>query len=513
VARYCSRSGEASGVKPLSKSKLVAFRQCPKRLWLEIHKPELAEVSAKSEAIFRTGHQVGDIARQLYDPVGAGALLDLKSEGVRGAIARTTALLSERRPIFEAGFAAAGGLAFADALLPNPDGQTWRMVEVKASGSVKEYQRDDVAIQSYVAKAAGLQLSSVALAHIDTKWTYPGGGDYRGLLREADLSEEASSRSAAVRGWIAEAQLVAKAETPPAIDPGAHCTDPFDCSFSGHCNEGRQQPQFPVQWLPRIQTNALKAHIADNDVSDMTEVPLELLNEVQQRVRSCTLTGSVYFDQEGARADLAPYPLPALFLDFETINFGVPIWAGTRPYQQIPFQFSVHGLDASGSLHHTEFLDLSGEDPSAKFAKSLVSLCGSTEPVFVYNAGFEGARLSELAARFPDLARALLLIKSRLVDLWPIAVRRYYHPSQQGSWSIKQVLPALVPALKYEDLDGVAGGGMAQEAFLEAIHSDTTSGRREDLRRQLLAYCRLDTLAMLEIWRVFSGQDLGGDHG
>lgn len=488
----------------LSKSKLVAFRQCEKRLWLEVHRPDLADVSAKSEAIFRTGHQVGDIARQLYDPCGEGALLDLKMEGVGPALDRTRQVLQAGKPVFEAGFAAAGALAFSDVLLPTGGG-AWRMVEVKASASVKDYQRDDVAIQSFIARAAGLELSGVAVAHIDSKWTYPGGGVYQGLLKEVDLSAEAFSRQGEVKTWINAAQQVAAASSPPDIQPGRHCNDPFECGFAHHCNAGGRPAEFPVEWLPRIQARDLKTFIAENEVSDMRQLPRELLNEVQNRVRDCTLRGEVYFDAEGSRSDLARHPLPALFLDFETISFAVPAWAGTRPFQQIPFQFSIHRLDAGGDLQHAEFLDLSGEDPSKRFAETLVRACGSTEPVFVYNAGFEGARLSELAFRFPGLGESLLSIKSRLVDLWPIAVRRYYHPMQQGSWSIKELLPAVAPELRYDDLEGVADGRMAQDAFLEAIQADTSADRQEALRQQLLRYCGLDTLAMMRVWEVFSG--------
>ncbi len=493
-------------MRPLSKSKLVAFRQCPKRLWLEIHKPELAKVSATSEAVFRTGHEVGELAMSLYDPAGVGVLVKLKEEGVAAAVARTTELLQERRPIFEAGFSEAGGLAFCDVLLPESGSQSgWRMIEVKASGSVKDYQRDDVAIQSYIARSAGLELSAVSLAHIDTGWTYPGGGDYRGLLKEVDLSEEAFAKAADVREWINDAHAVAWQENQPDIETGSHCSQPFDCSFNEHCNEGRKQAEFPVDWLPRIQTKALKTFISEGNIQDMSQVPRDLLNEIQKRVRDCTVTGQPFFDLEGAGADLAGHSLPALFIDFETINFGVPIWAGTRPYQQIPFQFSVQRLDSEGALSQVSFLDLSGRDPSRRFALELISACGTIEPIFVYNAGFESARLTELAARYTDLARGLGGIRERIVDLLPVAQRRFYHPSQKGSWSIKHVLPAVVPSLRYADLGGVADGGMAQEAFLEAIQEETSPDRREELRKQLLAYCGLDTLAMVRIWQVFSG--------
>jgi hypothetical protein len=488
----------------LSKSKLISFRQCPKRLWLELHRPELAEVSASAQAIFRTGHQVGDLARALYDQNRIGILIDKDVLGVDGAIAETQAILSRRLPIFEAGLAGGGGLAFADILLPAKD-NAWRMVEVKASASVKEYQREDVAIQAYVAKSAGVALTSVAVAHIDSKWTYAGDGDYRGLLREVDCSDEAFSRSGEVSEWVRQAHEVAWTDQEPAIKPGSHCTEPFECGFANHCNEHGSPAVHPVRWLPRIQAKELKTYLAEHAVAEMSDVPAELLNEQQLRVKECTIRNETFFDSEGARRDLDRWPLPVKFLDFETIMFAVPIWAGTRPFQQIPFQFSLHHVGEGGEVDHTSFLDLSGSDPSHAFACALLWAAQGSDPVFVYNAAFEATRIEELALRFPELAVPLSDLRQRLVDLYPIALRRFYAPSQQGSWSIKRLLPAVVPSLTYEDLDGVADGGMAQEAYLKAISAECSPEWREDLRRELLRYCRLDTWGMVKIWEVFSG--------
>jgi hypothetical protein len=183
----------------------------------------------------------------------------------------------------------------------------------------------------------------------------------------------------------------------------------------------------------------------------------------------------------------------------------VPVWAGTRPYQQIPFQFSLHKV--AGSLEHSHFLDLSGQDPSRPFAEAVIEACGSAGPVFVYNAKFEKMILRQLATRFPDLAPGLDAVIARVIDLLPIAEKCFYHPSQCGSWSIKSVLPAAVPDLSYEQLDGIKDGGMAMSAFAEAIHPATTPERKDEIRTQLLAYCCLDTMAMVELWKVFAGRD------
>lgn len=486
----------------------MALRQCPKRLWLEIHRPDLREDSAATQASFSIGFQVGDIARQIYDPDGRGALIDIESEGFSQAFERSKALMQTPQTVFEAGFSANGALAFADVMLPeeSADKLVWHMVEVKSSTSVKDYHRDDVAVQSYVARSAGIPLASVALAHIDSSWTYPGDGDYRGLLKENDLTAEAFARSDEVESWIAKAADIAASAMEPEETAGDQCWSPFECGFYGYCTRNDPKPEYPVNWLPRISSEKIKA-LADRGIADMRDVPDALLNERQVRVKELTANKTVYFDSVATAAALVAYPLPAYFLDFETIQFAVPIWKGTRPYQQIPFQFSLHTLDESGGLSQIPFLDLSGNDPSEAFAHALLAACGHQGPVFVYNAGFETARIRELAARFPQLSSDLLAINDRVVDLLPIAREHYYHPSQEGSWSIKKVLPAVVPELRYDALDGVQDGGMAMEAFLEGIHPSTSNERKAEIERQLLAYCCLDTYAMVRLWQVFAGRN------
>jgi hypothetical protein len=495
-------------MRNLSKSNLLAFRQCPKRLWLEVHHPDYRIDSEDAKARFALGNQVGKVAQKLYDPKGKGQEVVRERGHYANAFARTDQLLESSQPIFEAGFESGGAQAFADVMLPVRKGgrKVWRMIEVKSSTAVKDYHRDDVAIQAFVASRSGVPLVSIALVHIDSKWTYPGGNDYQGLLIEEDLTDEAFERYAEVKAWIADAQAIARKRREPTICTGAQCTDPFECGFLSYCQMQEPQAEYPVQWLPGVLRKELKTLIEDDGVIDMRQVIDELLNERQQRVKTHTLSGNTYFDQVGAAADLASHKLPACFLDFETIQFAVPIWKGTRPYQQIPFQFSLHRLGRSGKLEPQSFIDLSGDDPSKGFAEALIGACGERGPVFVYNAGFETGRIRELAERFPRLKRSLLAINERVVDLLPVARERYYHPSQQGSWSIKDVLPAIAPDLSYADLGDVQDGGMAMNAFMEATANKTAAARKAQIEKQLLDYCALDTYAMVRLWQFFSSR-------
>lgn len=494
----------------LSKSKLLAFRQCPKRLWLEVHQPEMRSDSSATEASFSIGNQVGAIARQIYDPKGKGALINPQEEGFEVAFARSQALLRSAQPIFEAGFKAAGALAFADVMLPARKGRqrVWRMVEVKSSTSVKDYHRDDVAVQAFVAKAAGIPLSAISLAHIDSTWIYPGNGDYQGLLVESDLTDASFEREEEVIAWINQAQKVIAKRKAPNISTGKQCEQPYECGFFAHCQSQESQVEHPIQWLPGRPSNALATYLERHGVVDLRDAPDALLTELQLRVKRATLSAKPYFDKRGAKLALAEHTWPAYFMDFESIQFAVPVWKGTRPYQQIPFQFSVHRLSRTGKLAHRDFLNLSGKDPSRAFAVALIAACGERGAIFIYNASFESARIRELADRFKRLAAPLMALLDRIVDLLPIARAHYYHPSQKGSWSIKVVLPALCPDQSYSDLDGVRDGGMAMTAFLEAIDAQTTAPRKEEIERQLLAYCKLDTSAMVQMWSKFTGMAL-----
>ena len=227
-------------------------------------------------------------------------------------------------------------------------------------------------------------------------------------------------------------------------------------------------------------------------------MPAERLsNPKHLKVHTATLSGKAILESEAIK-QIQALPYPRYYLDFETIGFAVPVWAGTRPYMQLPFQWSCHIEQTDGSITHKEFLDLSGNDPREMFARTLIEAVSTQGPVIVYNAGFEGARIKELATAFPHLSSGLLAIPERFFDLLPLARNHYYHPDMKGSWSIKDVLPTIAPELDYANLE-VGDGAMAQEAYKEAIHSQTTIERKEKVRHAMLRYCKQDTIAMVKI--------------
>lgn len=493
-------------MRRLSKSKILAHRQCPKRLWLALYKPEMEETDSSTQGRMDAGNQVGELARRVLAQNVRGELYRYGDYGI--TLIHMKDSLMNKRPIFEGPFMADDTVIHADILLPhNQDGkQGWHLVEVKSSTSVKDYHRDDLAIQAYVIVRSGMRrLRSVSLAVIDSSWIYPGNNDYQGLFKLHDLTLETFERKMEVDSWIKAAHNTAASFVEPDIAPGPQCSQPYDCGFHAYCTRNQPVAEHPITWLPHFSSAKIDSLLSQG-VTDMRDVPDAMLNDKQRRVRENTLAGTVYFNTQGAASALASHGLPAYFMDFETTQHTIPVWTGTRPYQQIPFQFSVHTLEATGQLDHREFLDLSGNDPSESFARALIAACGNEGPVYVYSASFENGRIADLAERFAHLRDALLAISSRVVDLLPVAREHYYNPSQQGSWSIKKVLPALAPELRYDALDGVQDGGMAMDAYAEAIQPDTVPERKTQLESQLLAYCKLDTYAMVRLWQVFSGR-------
>ena len=482
----------------LSKSKILLHRQCAKRLWLQAYRPELAEVDASAEARFRDGNKVGDVARQLYP---GGDFIDTLNR--KEALARTAAdLEAGGKPIFEAAFLHNDVLVRADLLVPEESG--YRLVEVKSSTSVKDYHLEDIAVQAWVMKQAGLEPSCCRVAHINNEFVYPGSGNYHGLLKEEPVDAEIRELISEVPDWIGQAQATLKRTEEPSIVPGDQCSTPFACDFFNYCSPPETDVEFPVEIMPYGKKMA--EQLRAEGYRDLRDVPAEMLtNPKHIRVHRVSSTGVAELDVEATEA-VRNLPYPRYYLDFETIAFAVPVWAGTSPYKQIPFQWSCHIEQADGTLTHQEFLDITGSDPRRGFAESLIKAVGTDGPVIVYNAPFEGSRMKELAEALPDLAPQLLAAVDRLFDLLPLARNHYYHPDMKGSWSIKAVLPTIAPELDYSNLT-VSHGGMAQDAYLDLIGTELSDADKAELRKALLAYCEQDTLAMVKITNEWERQE------
>ena len=480
----------------LSKSKIIAHRQCPKRLWLQVNRPELIEISVATQVRLDEGNKVGDIARQNYP---GGVFIETLNR--TEAIAQTKDTVAKHQTIFEGAFFEEDVMIRADLLFPDKEG--YRLVEVKSSTGVKGYHVDDVTVQGWVMEKAGCTPTSMALAYINKQFVYQGDGNYQDLFTEADLSSQVKPNISHVQSWVDAAKTTLASSEEPKITPGGQCTSPFTCDFIGYCSPPEEGVEYPVEILP--YGKAIASELRSDGYKDLRDVPAKRLsNPKHLKVHAATLSGKAILESEAIN-QIQNLPYPRYYLDFETIGFAVPIWAGTRPYMQLPFQWSCHIEQADGSITHKEFLDLSGGDPREMFAKTLIEAVSTHGPVVVYNAGFEGARIKELATAFPHLSTGLLTIPERFFDLLPLARNHYYHPDMKGSWSIKDVLPTIAPELDYANLE-VSDGAMAQEAYKEAIHSQTTSERRDVARKAMLKYCEQDTIAMVKIVQAWGAK-------
>jgi hypothetical protein len=483
----------------LSKSRLIAAWQCAKRLHLEKHHPELAEISARTESLWNTGYQVGEIAQQIY---GTPDSVEIPYDRRNGVMVGATRRLLDNGadfPIFEPTFQHENVLVRADVLVP--DGAGWRVIEVKASTSVKDYHVLDCAIQDWVLRNSGIDVTSISLAHIDNQFVYQGDGDYRGLLCENDLTDEVRTLEPTVLELVAKAREAVTGPM-PHVRIGGQCTSPYDCQFIHHC--WPTDTEYPVTGLGG--NRARLAEFVHRGWTDIRQVDAsEIASESQQRIYRVTCCGEPEV-LDAARRELSALAYPRYYLDFETIGPAVPVWAGTRPYAPVPIQWSCHIDDGSGdgtpsSMRHEEFLDLSGEPPMRKLAERLIDCLGDEGPVLMYTS-YERSVINGLIDMFPDLTVPLKKILDRLFDLHPVVKANYYHPKMLGSWSIKAVTPALVPGMDYATLEGIREGTAASDGFLEAIDEDTKPSRKAELEEQLRTYCRFDTEAMVEIVRM-----------
>ena len=481
----------------LSKSKLVAYRQCPKRLWLQTYRRELAQQSEAVENRRAQGNLVGAAAQRLH-PQGRliGHVFDLAS-----ALRETEEALAQPGDLtlFEPALRSDDVLVRADVLIRR-EGR-YRMIEVKASTKVKDSHFTDAAIQTWVARGAGLDIEQVELAHIDNRFVYPGSDDYRGLFAHADMTAAVEPLQAHIPVWVDGAQRDL-AGPMPEIAVGKQCHDPFQCEFLAFC--APEDVAFPVELLPN--SSRLARALRQEGFSDLRDVPLDRLpREDHRRIWRATTLGQPELDPAAA-AKLQALPWPRYFLDFETVGPAVPRWAGTRPYQKIPMQWSCHRQEADGSLTQLPpYLDTTGADPRRAFAASLVAAIGNDGIIVVYNATFERGVMMQMADAFDDLAPALRDMTSRLFDLLPFAREHYYHPAMLGSWSIKRVLPTIAPDLDYGNLDTVQSGEMVEPIYFEMVDPATTREHRDALANALLMYCARDTLAMVRLASYFAG--------
>lgn len=486
-----------SKVPRLSKSKFLSGLQCHKRLYLEVHHPSLAtKPDAGTQAMFDMGTEVGELARSRF---AGGTLVTAGYRQSESALAQTAALIQDLAvpAIFEAAFLYGGVLVRADILerIPAAEGRSsgWRLIEVKSSTKVKDVHLEDLAVQSEVILGTGLRLVSVCLMHINTGYVYRDGPiDLTELFAIQDLSEAVAQRRASVPERLAEMNRILLQAQPPAIEPDQHCHTPYDCPFWEHCTKDK-----PARWIHYLPgSKQVVGQLTQQGVTTIDEIPADTkLSLIQRRVKE-----DVEWVSSKLGLVLKAVQYPVHHLDFETVMLAVPRFSETRPYQALPVQWSNYIEQATGELRHEEFLHKDARDPRRVLAEALLESLGERGSICVYSP-YERSILEQLATALPSLRQALSRIINRLWDLFPIVRDHYYHPAFGGSYSIKSILPVMVPSLAYDDL-AIKEGGHAASQYYRMVFVETDWVERATIEEALLRYCARDTLAMVELRRA-----------
>lgn len=484
----------------LSKSQIIRGLQCHKSLWLHRNKPELRdEIDESQQALFASGADVGVLAQQLFPggvefPYGELSLaeqLDKTSVAIAAGI----------KSIYEATIKHDHVLIKTDILHYGLDG--WELYEVKSSTGLKDIYLDDIAVQYHVLAGAGIEPVRAFLVVLNRDYVRQGEIDVHQLFSKIDVTELVKNKQTEVIAEIGRQKAMLMVEQ-PVIDIGPQCDNPYSCDFKGHCWAHVPQPSvFDLRDLGRPDPFAFYRQ----GVVCLKDLPLDQLGWRQQLQVEGTLYRKEQIDTDAVRAFLGELVYPVSYLDFETTYMNpVPLYDGSRPYQQIPFQFSLHIQDiADGPTRHVGFLaDAAAGDPRPAFIEALLHALPKEGSIVVYNRRFEVRILNELIANFPAEAGLLTADVERIIDLMePFRQKSVYLWPFGGSYSLKVVLPAMVPELSYDGLP-VANGEDASMAWLNMLNSkDVQEVAR--LRQELHDYCHLDTLAMVKLVEKLQG--------
>jgi len=475
----------------LSKSLYTRGLQCHKSLFLDRHRPELrAAPSPELEALWKSGHEVGDFAHMLFP---GGVVVPFDGLTKEEQLAKTREEIDRgTKAIYEATFSHNDVFVKADIIVRNRG--YWDLYEVKSSTSVKEHYWDDVAVQYYVLSGCGLPLHKAYLVHINNGYVRDGDIVPEELFVLQDITGIVKEKQVSIPDTLGEMRAMLRG-TLPKIGIGPHCEDPYECDFMDFC----------WQHVPEDSVFSLRGRGIDQwelyrqGVVRLEDVPLDSLNLMQRMQVEYHLDRKSHADPKKIGEFLKKITYPVCFLDFETFGSAIPRFDGTRPYQQVPFQYSLHRIDAEGrELMHFEYLAQPGGDPRKEIAEKLSGEVPFGACVVVYNMAFERRVLRELGGSIPNLRKRLNAVSEGMVDLMDPFQRRYiYHWRMNGSYSLKSVLPVLVPEMTYEDLE-ISGGAMASEAYftMETVADPAGLSR---LRAALLEYCKQDTLGLVRL--------------
>lgn len=479
----------------LSKSKYCRAKQCNKMLWLDKNMPEVLQQTA-NEDILRNGIKVGELAKGLL-----GEYIDIEyNKDLKIMLQQTKEALSKVPNIItEASFNYDNNFCSVDILKNDIDGL--EIYEVKSSTSVSEVYLDDISYQVYVLLNLGYKVKSANIVYINNQYVRQGELELDKLFNIEDVTEIAYSKQREIKEKIEQIREYMQNDNEPEKELGMHCFEPYKCGYWNYCT--KHLPIKNIFWLAGMHKDK-KIDLYKKGIYRLEDVVKEDINEkYKEQVEFELYNKEPLIKKEEIREFMKDIHYPLYFLDFETYQTPIPEYDRIRPYMKIPFQYSLHYIEKEdGELKHKEFLGEAGVDPRRELAERLVEDIPADACVLVYNMSFEKSRLGELAEAFPDLSEKLLNIRENIKDLMvPFFYRMYYDKQLEGSYSIKAVLPTLYPdkpEYDYHNLEIVHNGGEASEIF--ASLGQKSKKEQEKIRKALLEYCKLDTLAMVKVW-------------
>ena len=474
----------------LSEARVAAGLQCHRRLWWTVHDPDAVELSSDVSGPRTAAHRawVGPAARTL-GPGGVRVAVD-PGDGAR-AVEETQRLLVAGQPtIYAASLCADRVRVTIDILSRREDG--WGVTAIRSALQIKAHHIHDVAVQAWVARAHGLDVHLIEVAHLNRAHRHPDVGP---LWVPVDVTGPAEAFLLTLGDELAE-QHAMLAEPLPHVEPGPHCTTPYACPFARRCWPRR--PRHHIGELYRIgQTHVDRLRREGYVTIDELPDPAQEASVRARQVKAVKTHAVVV--EAGLAGALDAIEGPVAYLDFEAIAPALPVLAGCGPYATLPVQFSVHRRDTDGSLLHTAWLAGALDELREPLARALLQACEGARTVVAWYASFERHCIWTLADALPSLAAPLRALAERLVDLLPIVRNHVYHREFRGTFTLKRVLPALVPELGYEDLairDGTTAALALERLLLRPEEQDE---HEETTRQQLLAYCERDTLALVRL--------------
>jgi predicted RecB family nuclease len=476
-----------SSKKQLSKSRFVAGSQCHKLLWWKVHERDAPELQPDKvlQDRFDQGTQVGELARTLFP---GGVLIDLPYRDYEGKVAATEEALAAGAPvIYEASFMADGVFVAVD-VLERVDGG-FNLIEVKSSSRAKDEHIPDAAVQTHVLRKCGLDVRRAEIMHCNKEFRHPDEGE---LLVRTDVTAEVEDKLAGVPAEI-EAQLEVINGPQPDIEIGTHCFEPRDCPFWDRCWPDTEHHITTLYYCGKAKA---WGYMQQGYHTVLSLPPGTKLSKAAQRQRRALEQGEMIVEKGLGKA-LGEFDGRLGFLDFETVSRAIPVWDGLGPWHQAPVQFSYHEQQADGSYSHAAWLAEGPHDPREELAREMLAATAGAEKIVMYSS-FERRCIRQLQEAVPHLATELEALEAKLIDLLPPIRNNVYHPDFQGSFSLKYVLPALVPGMSYKDLAIVDGMEASVEiARLLFVAHKIPVDQRAQLREDLLAYCERDTWAMV----------------